>query len=165
MIRQYPNAPQASELRRPDPPASLLRAVKVMYAGALLFAVHAVIYVVTAGAQKSAIARRYPHLTAHHLATLSHITVITGTVLGAIGAIAFVWIARSCLKGRNGARITGTVFLAIAVLGAVYDFTSPLTTLNLTFVVLEVVTGLAAVVLLWQRRSSAYFTFFKRPQF
>jgi hypothetical protein len=165
MIKQYPNAAQTSELQRPDPPASLLRAVKVMYVGALLGAIHAVIYVVTAGAQKSAIARRYPHLTPHHLATLTHIAVITGAVVAAIGAILFVWIARSCLKGRNGARITGTVLFAVAVLGAVYDFVSPLTTLNRILVVIAVLTGLAAVVLLWQRRSSAYFTFFKRPQF
>ncbi len=165
MVQQYPTPAQASEIQRPDPPASLRQAVRVMYLGALVFAVHAVIYVVTAGAQKSAIARRYPHLTPHHLATLSDITVIIGAVLGAIGAIVFVWIARWCLKGRNGARITGTVFFAIAVLGAVYDFISPLTTLNLIFVVLEVVAGLAAVVLLWQRRSSTYFNYFKRPQF
>lgn len=165
MIEQYPNAAQTSELQQPHPPTSLLRAVKVMYVGALLCAVHAVIYVVAAGAQKSAIARRYPHLTPHHLATLTHIAVITDAVVAAIGAILFVWIARWCLKGRNGARITGTVLFAIAVLGAAYDFISPATTLNRILVVPGVLTGLTAVVLLWQRRSSAYFMFFKRPQF
>jgi hypothetical protein len=163
MIQQYPT--QTTELERPDPPASLRQAVKVMYLGALLGAVHAVIYVVTAGAQKSAIAQRYPHLTPHHLATLTNIAVITGAVVAVIGAILYVWIARSCLKGKNGARVTGTVLFAIAVLGAVYDFISPLSTLNRIFVVVGVLTGLAAVVLLWQRRSSAYFAFFKRPQF
>ncbi len=165
MIQQYPNAAQTSELQRPDPPASLRQAVKVMYVGALLGAIHAVIYVVTAGAQQSAIARRYPHLTPHHLATLTHIAVTTGAVLAVIAAILFVWIARLCLKGRNGARITGTVLFAFAVIAAAYDFISPVTTLNRIFVVLGALVGLTAVILLWQRRSSAYFTFFKRPQF
>jgi hypothetical protein len=165
MIQPYPAAAQTPALQRPDSPAALLRAVKVMYAGALVCAVHAVIYVLTAGAQKSALARKHPHLSAGHLATLAHVLVIADAAGAAIGAVLFVWIARYCLKGRNGARITGTVVFSIAALVMAYDFIGPETTLNLIFVVAEVLIGLAAVVLLWQRASSAYFAFFKRPQF
>lgn len=163
MIQQYPT--QTTEPQRPHPPASLLRAANVMYAGALLCATHAVVYVLTAGAEKAALARKLPNASAHHLTTLTDAVVSIQAVAALIGAIAFVWIARACLKGRNGARITGTVFFAITVLTTAYNFTSPEITVNRVLMVVGVVFGLAAVVLLWQRRSSAYFAFFKRPQF
>lgn len=34
MIQHYPNATQVSDPQRPDPPAAVLQAVRVMYAGA-----------------------------------------------------------------------------------------------------------------------------------
>jgi hypothetical protein len=165
MIQQYPNATQTSDFQRPEPPAAVLQAVRVMYLGAALSVAHAVIYVATIGAEKAALARHSPNVSAHTINTLAHIVVISESILALIGAVLFAWIARWCMKGRNGARISGTVLFAIAVLGMAYDFLSPETTLNLVFVVVVVLTGLVAVVLLWQRRSSAYFAFFKSPRF
>jgi hypothetical protein len=165
MIQNYPNATQLSDLQCPDPPAAVLQAVRVMYLGAVLCVAHAVIYVATIGAEKAALARHSPNVSAHNINALAHIVVISESVLALIGAVLFAWIAHWCMKGRNGARTSGTVFFVIAVLGMAYDFLSPETTLNLVFVVVVVMTGLVAVVLLWQRRSSAYFRFFRRPQF
>jgi Ca2+/Na+ antiporter len=165
MIKHTPDAAQVPGLLRPDPPASLLGAVVVMYAGALACAAHVVVYVMTASAEKAAIAARYPHLTAHHLATLGHVAVIVGAVLDVIGAVLFAWVARSSGKGKNGARVLGTVLFAIAILGTAYNFVSPVTALNRIFDIGECLIGLTAVVLLWQRAASAWFAYFKRPQF
>jgi hypothetical protein len=166
MIQHNPDAAQMMPgLQRPEPPASLLRAVKVMYAGALFCAIHTVIYLVTEHAEQAALAARHPHLAASHLATLAHVVTVIDAVIALIGALLFLWIARSCKRGKNGARVTGTTFFVIAVLGLAYDLTSPETTLNLAFIVAECLIGLAAVVLLWQRGSNTYFAFFKRPQF
>jgi hypothetical protein len=49
-------------LQRPDPPAALLSAVKVMYAGAVFAVIQRVVFVVTAGATKSAIEAKHPHM-------------------------------------------------------------------------------------------------------
>jgi uncharacterized membrane protein len=76
----------------------------------------------------------------------------------------FVWIARECRSGNNWARVTGTVFFGIAALGLICNFFSGLTTLNLVVATVGCVVGLAAVVLLWQRNSSAYFTSGQHPQ-
>jgi hypothetical protein len=165
MIQHNLEAAQAPGLLRPDPPASLRGAVKVMYAGALVCVVHTVVYLVTTGAEKAAIAARYPHLTAHHVATLGHVVAISGAVAALLGAVLYVWIARSSGQGKNGARVLGTVLFAIAVLGAAYNFVSPATALNRIFDIGECLIGLAAVVLLWQRATSAWFAFFKRPQY
>jgi heme A synthase len=164
MIQQYPT--QTTDLQRPDPPASLLRAVKVMYAGAILGPIHAVIYVVTAGATKRAIEAKHPYWSASLVAATTHIAVIGGAVIVLMAAMLYVWIARSCRSGKNWARVTGTVLFAVAVLLAAYNLGPGVeTTLNMIFNFTGILIGLVAVVLLWRRASSAYFAFFKRPQF
>ena len=84
----------------------------------------------------------------------------------AISAALFGWIARSCARGKNRARITGTALFALAVLITAYSLgPGAETTLQLILTVLGALIGLAAVVLLWQRSSSAWFTLFNRPHF
>src|SRR5580693_6236412 len=145
-------------LKRPDPPAALLSAVKVMYAGAVFAVIQAVVFAVTAGATKSAIEAKHPHMSASTVSTVTHAAVIS--------AVLFVWIARSCTAGKNRARITGTSLFAVAVLIAAYSLgPGAESTLQLILTILGALIGLAAVVLLWQHSSSTWFTLFKRPQF
>ena len=97
-------------------PASVLNAVKVMYAGAVVCMIQAVGCVVTAGAEKTAVGQKYPYLHAHGVTTVTHIAVIAGVVATLIGAALFIWIARSCEGGQSWAWGTGTVPSAVAVL-------------------------------------------------
>jgi hypothetical protein len=166
MIQQYPSAAQNSEVQRPEPPASLRRAVAVMYAGAILGPIHAVIYVITAHATKRAIEVKHPYWSASLVSTTTGIAVIGGAVIALMAALLYVWIARSCRSGKNWARVTGTVLFAVAVLLMAYNLGPGVeTAVNLGFNFAGVLIGLVAVVLLWQRSSSTYFSFFKRPQF
>jgi hypothetical protein len=166
MIKQYPNAAPTSEIQRPDPPASLLRAVKVMYAGAILGPIHAVIYVITPGATKRAIEAKHPYWSHSLVSTTTDIAVIGGAVVALLATLLYVWIARSCQSGKNWARVTGTVLFACAVLLTAYNFGPGVqTTLNMIFTCVGILIALVAVVLLWQRPSSTYFNYFKRPQF
>jgi hypothetical protein len=165
MIEQQPYPTQTPELQRPDPPTAVLTAVKVMYAGAAASVLHAVVYAVTQGAQKAAIERKYPHLSAGTVSTVTHISVIGGVIVCLLGAVLFAWIARACRRGRNWARVTGTALFVLGFLAVAYDLASRLSaTANIVTVLVDLI-GLAAVVLLWQRRSSAWFASFKRPQF
>ena len=165
-MQSYPAAAQAADIQRPPVPASVLYAGRVMYAGAVVAVIQAVVFLVTASATKSAIEAKHPHMSASTVSTVTHIAVIFVAVVAPISAVLFIWIARSCKSGRNGARVTGTVIFAIAVLGTAYNLGPGVqTTVNVIFTFLVDLIGLAAVVLLWQRSSSAYFTFFKRPQF
>jgi hypothetical protein len=166
MIQQHPNAARKPELDRPSPPASLLRAVKVMYVGAILGPIHAVIYVITAGATKRAIEAKHPYWSHSLVSTTTGIAVIGGAAVALLAALLYVWIARSCRSGKNRARVTGTVLFAVACLLTAYNFGPGVqTTFNMIFNCVGIVVALIAVVLLWQRASSAYFTYFKRPQF
>jgi hypothetical protein len=164
MLQPYPDAAQVSDDQQPAVPRSVLTAVKIMYAGAVVSVLHAVVYAATQGAGKTAIERRYPHMPAGTVSTLTHVTVISGVIVGLLGAVLFAWVARSCQSGRNWARVTATVLFVLGVLAAVYDLVSPRAAgvTIISFVVCLL--GLAAVVLLWRGSSSAYFKLFTRPQ-
>lgn len=164
-MQPYPDAANMAEAQQPSAPGSVLNAVKVMYAGAAVSVINAVIYLVTQNSTKTAIAKKHPHLSASTLNTVTHVGVIIGAIVGLIGAALFIWIARSSRSGKNWARVTGTVFFAITVLGTVYNLVSgeAMVIGAMSFIVMAI--GLAAVVLLWQASSNSYFSFFKRPQF
>jgi hypothetical protein len=163
MIQPDTQATPPPDIQRPPVPGTVRNAARVMYAGAAVTLIQAVTYLVTAGATKRAIEKAHPHMQASTVNTLTHGGVIVGAVLAVISAILFVWIARSCLAGRNWARATGTVLAAAAVLGAVYNVSAGVATVVLIFVVAVTVIGLAAATLLWVGGSSAWFGYFKRP--
>jgi hypothetical protein len=48
MIQHYPNATQVSDFQRPDPPAAVLQAVRVMYAGAAVCVIQAIVCLLAA---------------------------------------------------------------------------------------------------------------------
>ncbi len=165
MIQPYPSAAQAANDDRPPIPRSVLNATRLMYAGAVVNAIGAVVWLVTMSATKAAIKSKHPHLSASTLNTVTSAGVITGAVAAVIGALFFCWLARSCRAGKNWARITATALLAVASLGTLYQLSAAQATadLSLTFVVDLI--GLSVVVLLWLGSSSAYFRLFKRPGF
>jgi hypothetical protein len=165
MIQQYPASAQAPDLQRPDPPVSLRRAVAVMKAGAAVSVIQAITYVVTESATKRAIENGHPHMSASTVNTLTHVGVTVGVVIAVVAVIAFLRIARACAAGKNGARIRATVLCALGVLGTIYNLSASAATVSRVFGVAVNLIGLTAVVLLWQPRSSAWFSLFKRPQF
>lgn len=69
MLQSHPDAGQMPGIQRPPPPASILSAVKVMYAGAVAEVLHAVIFFVTQDATKTAIEKSDPSFSAHSVST------------------------------------------------------------------------------------------------
>ena len=112
MIKPYPDASQMPGIQRPARPASVLNAVKVMYAGAVAEVVHAVIYVVTRGATKTVIEKKDPSFSAHAVSTLQHVVLIAGVSTALIGAAE--------TGGKRGPRRAAAlaVVAAVAVLTA-----------------------------------------------
>ncbi len=89
-------------------------------------------------------------------------------ILGALIATGlWLWMARANKGGRSWARIIATVFFAILtaveLAGLISFLKGPryftvFNTLALSFLAVYWLTGLSAVVLLWQRSSSDYYT-------
>lgn len=165
MVKPYSGPVQRPGIDRPAIPASVLNAVKVMYAGAVFSVLDIIIGLADQSATKTALKKKSPHLSVHSVNTLVHVGVIGDVVVGVLGALLFIWIARSCRSGKNWARVTATVLCVIGFLGAVFHLIEPEATLGVIASFVLFLIGLAAVVLLWLRSSSVYFKYFKRPEF
>ena len=101
MYQPYPGQAQLPETQRPPAPASVLTAVKVMYAGAAASLLGIVIDIVTVSATKTAIQKRSPHLSASQINSSQHVLVAGFIAGGVIAAVVWIVLARACLQGRN----------------------------------------------------------------
>jgi hypothetical protein len=82
----------------------VLDAIKVMYAGAVFSVLDIIIDLADQSATKTAIKKKSPHLSLHSLNTIMHFAVIGDVAVGVLGALLFIWIARSCRSGKNWAQ-------------------------------------------------------------
>jgi hypothetical protein len=145
------------DTQRPPAPASVLNAVKIMYVGAATSILGIAIDIATINTTKRALARRSPNMTASQLSSAQHVLVVAFIIGGLIGAAAWIFIARACQRGQNWARITGTVLFAIATIDSLIGLTTPIAGGVKIWAVLVWLVGLAAIVFLWRRSSTAYF--------
>jgi hypothetical protein len=157
MYQPYPGTTQMPEPQRPPAPASVRNAVKVMYAGAAAMLIYIIIDIATLGTTKSDFEKHSPGMSASGVNALQHALFAEAIAGGLIGAGLWIFIARACTAGKGWARITGTVFFAIATIDAFAYLTIPFAVPVKIFVFVIWLIGLAAVVLLWQRSSGAFF--------
>ncbi len=157
MYQPYPGQAQLPETQRPPAPASVLTAVKVMYAGAAASILGIVIDILTVTATKTAIQKRSPHLSASQINSSQHVLVAGFIAGGVIAAVVWIVLARVCLQGRNWARITGTVLFALSTVDTLVGLTAPIALAVKLWVALVWLIALTAIVLLWRRSSSAFF--------
>jgi hypothetical protein len=158
MYQPYPTGAQMPDIERPPVPSQVANAVKVMYVGAVTSIIGIIIDILTVNATKSAIERRSHKLSVHQIDASQHALIAGFIVGGLIGAAAWIIVARNCQGGKNWARITGSVFFGIATIDTIVGLTAPLAGAVKIWGVVVWLVGLAAVVLLWQRPSTEYFT-------
>ncbi len=161
MYQPYPGGSQLPQpsFSRPPAPTSVLRAVQVMYAGAAVTLIGIIIDLLERHAIRNALATRKTArtLTASQLTTEYHVVLGVLIVGGLIGVGLWIWMALSCKAGKSWARVLSTVLFGIET---VVQFLG----LGLgggggvrIFGLLIWVIGLIAIILLWQRSSTAYF--------
>jgi hypothetical protein len=157
MYPTYPSGTEMPEVQRPPVPSPVRNAVRAMYAGAAVTVVGVVIEILTAGATKTAIEKRSHHLTASQLNASEHALVIGFAVSGLIAVAAWIVIARACQRGQAWARITGTVLFGLATVDTIVSATAPVAGPVKAWWPVIWLAGLTAVILLWQRASTAFF--------
>jgi hypothetical protein len=160
MYQRFPgNAAQSSEPSSPaNVPQSVLRAVRVMYVGLAASLIGIVVDMTTLSATRSEILKQNPGYTQAQLNNAEHLQIGLFIAAGLIGAALWLWMAQSCRAGKGWARVVSTVFFGIETLSVLAGATAVQSgglTRIYGFVVWVI--GLIAVVLLWQRSSSAYF--------
>ena len=135
-------------------PASMSTAVRLMYAGAA----YALVWTIGVITVSASFVKNHPVSTAggdHRLAG-----AVTLAVLMCIVDVAlWLGIARACRRGRNGARVTGTVLFVIHTIGVLGLLASPQAGLGQAKVLTLIgwLIACAAVAFLWQRPSSVFF--------
>jgi hypothetical protein len=158
MYQPYPGSEtQLPETQRPPAPASVLVAVKAMYAGAAASLAGIVVDLLTLNATKTAIARHSSGMTPSQVASTQHVLTAGFIAGGVIAAVVWIVLARSCQRGRGWARITGTVLFGLATVDTLVGLTTPVALAVRLWTLVVWLVGLAAVVFLWRRGSSAFF--------
>jgi hypothetical protein len=158
MYQPYPGGAKMPEpSARPAVPPSVVNAVRVMYAGAAASLIGVIIDFTTISSLKSAIEKRYPKWTPSQVTSAEHIVVAGFIVAGLIGAALWIFVAQVCRAGRNWGRILATVLFGIDTLDLLLGAAVPSGGGARIYGILIWLIGLGAIVLLWQRPSTAYF--------
>lgn len=147
-------------------PPSVIMAVRFMYVGAVLSAISLVVTLATIGSLRTGIrnaeAKSKTKLTPAQVTTVVHVTEIALVIVGLIGIGVWIWMAMSCRKGRNWARITGTVFFGLYTLSLIGELAEHQTAAGSVVALVVWLVGLGAVIYLWKPASTAYF---KAPRY
>lgn len=157
MDQSYPKSGQPPEPERRPPPQPIVRAVRLMYAGAALSAISLVIALVAIGSLKSSIEAQYPHYTPAHVHSVEMSNIAGEVFRGVIATGLWLWMAYAIGRGRSWARIVSSVLFAINTLNLI---ASIILVHAADGVILEAVgwlVGLGAIVLIWSRDSGPFF--------
>jgi hypothetical protein len=158
MVQPYPSGGRnVVEPEEPPAPVSVQRAVRLMYAGAAVSTVSLVISLISIGSTKSEIHKQRPDLSATQVHQLELFIVALAVVSGLAGIALWLWMAQKTGQGRNWARILSSVLFIFATVDLYGVLREPKTVIGLIFPVLTWLVGLAAIILLYQKESTAFF--------
>jgi hypothetical protein len=158
MVQPYPSGGKnVLEQDRPPAPPSVLKAVKLMYAGAAVSTVSLIISLVSIGGTKSEIHKQRPSLSPTDVNHLELFIISLAVVSGILGIGLWLWMAQKNGQGRNWARILSSVLFILATVDLYGVLSQPKTIVGLVFPVLTWLIGLGAIILLYRKESTAYF--------
>ena len=163
MYQPYPSAGQAPEPARPAPP-SVVMAVRLMYAGAVVSAVSLVVGLATVGSVRTALHKSRPSLTPAQLHDLQTIVVVGSIAIGLISIGLWVWMALMNKAGKSWARIVATVLFGLDTLFLLLGVARAGAAASSLVSILIWLIGLGAVILLWRKDSSEYITAQSAPR-
>ncbi len=142
---------------RPRLPTPVLAACWLMYLGAAFSLLHTLVILAMIGKVKAAIIRTHPVFPANTARSLAAVASVEVLVVGVVVVALWIWLASASKQGRRWVRTAGTVlfgagtFIEFVVLGI------PGVASVKAFGFIVWLIGLAAVILLWQRKSGEYF--------
>jgi hypothetical protein len=157
MYQSYPTGGDGPIPQRPEPPPPVITATRLMYAGAAISAIDFIVGLTTISSLKSAFQSADPSLTS------SQVNADVGAVLGIgaffalVGIGLWLWMAFANRRGRSWARIVATVLFGLDTVLLLTVLLQPHIAFSLVVEILIWLAGLGAIILLWNRESSAYY--------
>ena len=156
MVQPYPSAGQMPEPVGSEPPPSVVMAVRLMYAGAVVSAISLVVGLATVGSLRNSLHKQQPSLTATQLHNLQTIVVVGSVFIGLVSIGLWVWMALMNKAGKSWARIVATVLFGLDTLLLLLGVARAGAAAGTLVSILTWVIGLGAVIYLWRRDASAY---------
>ena len=164
MYQPYPSAGQGPEPVRQGPPPSVVMAVRMMYAGAVVSAVSLIVGLATVGSLRSALHKSDPTLTSAQLHNLQTVVVAGSVAVGLISIGLWVWMALMNKAGKSWARIVATVLFGLDTLFLLLGVVRAGAAASSLVSILIWLIGLGAVILLWRKDSGEYIAAQSAPQ-
>jgi hypothetical protein len=153
--------------QRPEQPKSVRNAVWLMYGGAVLSGISAILVLALSSTIRTAegkalrngnqtlISQGKKPLTAAQIHSVENVTIGVFVFVLVVGVLLWVWMAWANGRGRSWARIMASVFFGLNTIYLVLSVSRA--GLSVIFVGLGWLLGLGAIVLLWRKESSYYF--------
>jgi len=164
MVQPDPSAGRMSAPAHPGPPAPVVMALRLMYAGAVVSAVSLVVGLATVGSLRTALHKSQPSLTPTQLHDLQTVVVVGSVAVGLISIGLWVWMALMNKAGKSWARIVASVLFGLNTLMLLLGVASAGVAASLLVSILTWLLGLGAVIYLWRKDSSEYFTAHSAPR-
>ncbi|HEX2363302.1 MAG TPA: hypothetical protein VHI11_14635 [Jiangellaceae bacterium] len=153
-----PQVPYGEARPKPTPPPSILTAVKLMYAGAVLSGISFVTSLLTQESAREAALENNPSLTESELDTAVAIGITIAVVVGLIAILLWVWMAESNRRGKSWARIVATVLGALNIVFTVVGLMiGPGSGLVVAFSLISAALAAVILYLLYRPDSNAYY--------
>jgi hypothetical protein len=160
MYENYPSAGAGGQLPETpvpsQPPNSLLTAVRLMYAGAIISGLSFILGLVTIGSVRRTLEKQYPSYSASKISSLVNAEIVVVVIAGVIGVGLWLWMAWANKRGKNWARITGTVFFGLYTLDLILVAARSASGISTVFAIVTWLIGLGATIMLWRRESTTY---------
>ena len=160
MYQPSPSAGQTPEPVNPGfpgPPASVVMAVRLMYAGAVVSGLSLIVGLATVGSLRSSLHKSDPSLTTSQLHNLQTVVVVGSVFIGVISIGLWVWMALMSKAGRSWARIVSTVLFGLDTLFLLLGVARAGAAGGTLVSILTWLIGLGTIIFLWRKDSSAYF--------
>lgn len=153
MIQPYPTVDADQR-----PPATVLTAVKLMYAGAVLSAIGVVVQFIGIPSERAHLRQQHnPKLSSDQIHSIVIGSVVLIAAIGIVSVGLWIWMARSNGAGKPWARIVSSALFALSTLDLLTSLRALGFQIGLVLGLLIWLVGLAAIILLWRKDSTAYF--------
>ena len=139
----------------PVPPPPVQMAIRLMWIGAALSAVSAVIAAATVSNLRDAILKVHPGYSATQVSSAERGQAFLYIFVGVISVGLWLWMSFAIRSGKPWTRIVATVLFGVNTLYTALTLAA--TALGLVVVLLLWVAGLAATILLWRRPATEFF--------
>ncbi len=152
--------------QRPPQPSTLINAVRLMWAGAGLALLDAILVLAFSGKIKSAVTKaaikanatavsrgRVP-LTTAQIHSLANLVIVLFLVEQVVAILLWLWMAWANNRGRGWARIVASVLFGLSTISLIFSVGRA--SITVILLVISWLVGLIAMVFLWRKETSAY---------